>query len=141
MISISVTTAVCCNVTDLFELRRVCIPRLSAWLALFIASNRRVGSFYKSHPILLSNHKISGPSGKEQSTKQHRVAEENEFENFLESAEKADEQGINIQRLWLVLLLRLRQVSHVVSPTHSANRHIHVVKWKARKHSFNREFY
>lgn len=50
-----------------------------------------------SHSILLSNHKICGPSGKEQSAEQHCVAEENEFEYFLESTEEADKQGLHIQ--------------------------------------------
>lgn len=74
------------------------------------------------HSILLSNHKIRGPSGKEQSTEQHCVAEENEFQYFLESAEEADKQGlrIQIQIQRLVLLLRPRHVLHVCSPTHSA---------------------
>lgn len=40
--------------------------------------------------FLLSHHEISGPSGKEQSTKQHRIAEENKFEDFPECPEEAD---------------------------------------------------
>lgn len=38
----------------------------------------------------LSHHKVSGPSGKEQSTKQHSVAEENKFEDFPECPEESD---------------------------------------------------
>lgn len=97
---------------------RACVPRSSA---LSLDCSRKAGSDL-SHFILLSNHKVRGPPGKKQSTKQHCVAEENEFEYFLESAEEADKQGlhiqIHIQRL--VLLLRPRHLSHVRSPTHSA---------------------
>lgn len=99
-------------------LKRACVVRLSA-LSLFCSQK---ASSDVRHSILLSNHEVRGPSGKKQSPEQHCVAEENEFEYFLESAEEADKQGlhiqIHIQRL--VLLFRPRHVSHVRCPTHSA---------------------
>lgn len=45
---------------------------------------------HSSALLSLSHHEVSGPSGKEQSTKQHSVAEENEFENFPECPEESD---------------------------------------------------
>lgn len=67
--------------------KRACVLRLSSSIS---------GSDL-SHSILLSNHEVCGPPGKKQSTKQHCVAEENEFEYFLESAEEPDKQGLHIQ--------------------------------------------
>lgn len=71
---------------------RACVPRLSA---LSLGCSQKTGSDL-SHFILLSNHEVCGPPGKKQSTEQHCVAEENEFEYFLERAEEADEQGFYI---------------------------------------------
>lgn len=84
--------------------------------SLFLSS---LSLFYPQ--FLLSHHKISGPSGQEQGTKQHCVAEENKFEDFPECPKAADQQRVHIQRLlWhLLLAATVSQMSNVLTPTHS----------------------
>lgn len=71
----------------------------------------------------LSHHEISCPSGEQQSTKQHCVAEENKFEDFPESPQEANEQGLQLQ--WFLLFLpstRVNKLYHVPTLTHSEKR-------------------
>lgn len=89
--------------------------------------------------ILLPYHKISGPPGKEQSTEQHSVAEENKFEDFLECPEEADKQGLHIQVLLLSLLPATKpsQVPHVFASAHPLNEHICQISNPKRRDSWS----
>lgn len=77
----------------------------------------------KSSLLPLSHHEVSCPSGEEQSTKKHRVAEENKLEDFPECPQEADEQGLQLH--WFLLLFlpstgNVNQLFHVPALTHSA---------------------
>lgn len=122
--------SLCGDINDLKELHWPQIPKRCAWSTPLV---RRTSSFSNSRfPFLLSHHEKSGPSGKQQSAEQHRVAEENKFEDFPECTEAADEKWIQIHRVLLRLLpaTRLSQVSHVLTSTHSAN-----IRWNLKQNT------